>query len=359
MTTYPLDLEKKSYSYVERPNPAIIDLLRRRVLAGAPKSRILDIGCGCGANAGALKRRHSTAWVTGIEPSPRAAALARSSCDEVFVGTLQDWVASHPGVAPFDAVVLSDVLEHVAAPVPFLRDIVGLPGVRDAQWIVSVPNYAVWYNRLRTLVGRQQYAWSGLWDRTHLRFYTLESSRELLEYCGLSVVRSCCNAFPRAVVGSRAPHLFRKGCGWWGAPRTYRIPGLQGIPERGRALGVTGLWAVAKSSLGSRLCSPRGARRGWSALPRLPAASWTRLMTIPADFATRFEKEVDPQSTAPAVTLDRRAVRISAVSRVRQHPRASPGERTPPTLRWTEPEHYTDRGNGSPTLSTRLSAPRA
>jgi SAM-dependent methyltransferase len=187
LTTYPLDLEKKAYSYIERPNPAILDLLGRHI-GGLPRARILDVGCGCGANARAFKQRFPKFWVTGIEPNERAANLARRACDEVFTGTFQEWGASQPEIGAFDAVVLSDVLEHIADPIPFLRDLLALPAAHSAVWIVSVPNYAVWYNRLRTLAGLQSYGWSGLWDRTHLRFYTRESARKLLTYCGLSVL---------------------------------------------------------------------------------------------------------------------------------------------------------------------------
>ena len=81
-----------------------------------------------------------------------------------------------------------------------------MPALAGALWIISVPNYAVWYNRVRTLLGRQSYSWSGLWDRTHLRFYTRDSIRELIEYCGLTLVDSTCSP---SLVQSAAP-LLRK-----------------------------------------------------------------------------------------------------------------------------------------------------
>lgn len=202
---FPLDLASTSYSYVERSNPAIQGLLGKHVTSRRAGARILDIGCGCGANAAALKKSSPEARVTGIEPNARAAELARRACDDVFNGTLEDWAQSANG-ASFDALVLSDVLEHIADPISFVRSIGALPLARDALWIVSVPNYAVWYNRVRTLLGLQGYSWSGLWDRTHLRFYTRRSARELLEYCGLSVVDEACTP---SLVQSTAPVLRR------------------------------------------------------------------------------------------------------------------------------------------------------
>jgi 2-polyprenyl-3-methyl-5-hydroxy-6-metoxy-1,4-benzoquinol methylase len=184
----PLDLARTSYSYVERPNPAIVALLERHVLAVGTRPRILDIGCGCGANARAFKRGRSNVHVFGVEPNAQAALLARRACDGVFHGTFEDWAARSAQAEYFDVLVLSDVLEHVADPIAFVRSIRSIPALEGALWIVSVPNYAVWYNRLRTLLGVQSYAWSGLWDRTHLRFFTRRSARQLLAYCGLAIV---------------------------------------------------------------------------------------------------------------------------------------------------------------------------
>jgi SAM-dependent methyltransferase len=203
---YPLDLAQTSYSYVERPNPAIQKLLSSHTTRHRPTARILDIGCGCGANAQAIRERNPRARVVGVEPNARAATLARTHCDDVFQGTMDEWRASGRNEAPFDAVILSDVLEHVPDPIAFLRDLLSIEALKSATWIVSVPNYAVWYNRISTALGHQQYAWSGLWDRTHLRFYTRRTIGELLEYCGLKIVDHACTP---SLVQSTAP-LLRK-----------------------------------------------------------------------------------------------------------------------------------------------------
>jgi SAM-dependent methyltransferase len=202
---FPLDLARTSYSYIERPNPSIQSLIGKHLIASNAEARVLDVGCGCGANAAALRKQSPGIRVVGIEPNARAAELARASCSEVFCGTLDQW-APTAGSSAFDAVVLSDVLEHIADPLAFLRNIAALPAVRPALWIISVPNYAVWYNRLKTLVGAQDYAWSGLWDRTHLRFYTRKTARALLQYCGFSIVDEACTP---SIVQSTAPVLRR------------------------------------------------------------------------------------------------------------------------------------------------------
>ena len=89
---HPLDMERSAYSYVERPNPAIQALYKQHIASKNQSPRVLDIGCGCGANDREFKKRTPHAYVVGIEPNPRAAELASRTCDEVFPGMLEDWL---------------------------------------------------------------------------------------------------------------------------------------------------------------------------------------------------------------------------------------------------------------------------
>ncbi|HEY1536768.1 MAG TPA: class I SAM-dependent methyltransferase, partial [Polyangiaceae bacterium] len=187
------------------PNSVLVALLERHVLSERPSARILDIGCGAGANARRIVERAPLARIVGIEPNAQAAQLARKTCHEVFEGTLEAWLASAP-LGNFDSVLLSDVLEHTVDPIGFLRSLSALPNLRGAKLIVSVPNYGVWYNRLRTLAGRFEYSWSGLYDRTHLRFFTRSSLKSVLDYAGFELLDEACTP---SLVQSAAPILRR------------------------------------------------------------------------------------------------------------------------------------------------------
>lgn len=206
MSRYPLDLQNVAYSYLERPNRAILKLVDRVSRVRVEPMTILDVGCGCGANARAIRERHPKAKIFGIEPAAEAAEAAGTVCDRVFPMTVEDFLSSGVKLPAVDVVLLSDVLEHIPDPVRWLRELTAVSALRDAHWIVSVPNYGVWYNRLRTLAGRFDYQWSGLYDRTHLRFFTRRSIRDLLEYCGLRVESQRCTA---SLVQSMAPLLRR------------------------------------------------------------------------------------------------------------------------------------------------------
>jgi hypothetical protein len=200
----PLDLERTKYAYIERPTTELVSMISRHVVRNNPRAHLLDVGCGCAANARALRGRHPGLRVTGVEPNARAVELAREACDDVFHGTMDQWRAQVPPGTRFDGVVLADVVEHIADPIHFLRSLANTDALRGATWVMSVPNYAVWYNRLRTVLGLQSYSWSGLWDRTHLRFFTRRTARELLEYCGLTIVDEACTP---SLTQSAAPAL--------------------------------------------------------------------------------------------------------------------------------------------------------
>jgi SAM-dependent methyltransferase len=201
---YPLDLEAGRYSYLERPNRALLELAVDALRSGAPN--VLDVGAGAGANTRELRRRLPEAFLVGVEPNAKAAALARAACDEVFEGPVDRFFEHADTDRRFHLVLLSDVLEHLVDPLSLLRALRRHPSTRDAALVVSVPNYAVWYNRAKTLAGAFSYSWSGLYDRTHLRFFTRRSLRELLERAGLSIEKE--RSTP-SIVQSGAPLLRR------------------------------------------------------------------------------------------------------------------------------------------------------
>lgn len=201
----PLDLERTGYSYVERHNSTLVTLLEKHVLRSRPRARVLDVGCGAGANGRAIRAAAKDVQLYGVEPDEGAAGLARGAYDDVFHGDVKAWLDTNVD-EPFDAVVLSDVLEHIVDPIAFLRALAKAPSLAGATWVISVPNYGVWYNRVNAVLGRFEYSWSGLYDRTHLRFFTRASIRRALSYAGFRLVDE--SSTP-SLVQSLAPVLRR------------------------------------------------------------------------------------------------------------------------------------------------------
>jgi 2-polyprenyl-3-methyl-5-hydroxy-6-metoxy-1,4-benzoquinol methylase len=157
--------------------------------------KALDVGAADGFLA---ERLTAQGWsVTALERDPELAARARGRCKEVVVADLESAPPLLHG--PFDAIVYGDVLEHLSDPGAVLRtlDQTLAPG---GTVIVSVPNVAHLWVRLSLLAGRFDYADRGILDRTHLRFFTRRTLRELLRAAGLTVVELAVTPVPLPLV---------------------------------------------------------------------------------------------------------------------------------------------------------------
>jgi SAM-dependent methyltransferase len=154
------------------------------VPAGA---RVLDVGCATGYLAAELARRGCR--VTGVEADPLVADRARVHCEAVVIGDVEDDDCRRAlaALAPFDVVLCGDVLEHLRDPWSALAALAAL-AARDGRVVLSVPNVAHWTGRRALVRGRFPYAEHGLFDRTHLRFFTRASARDLAQGAGLRVV---------------------------------------------------------------------------------------------------------------------------------------------------------------------------
>jgi 2-polyprenyl-3-methyl-5-hydroxy-6-metoxy-1,4-benzoquinol methylase len=158
--------------------------VHNRVVDLVPEgARVLEFGCATGYMSEMLKARRGST-VTGIEIDPQAAEIAQTRADRVFVGDADelDFDDLLDG-EQFDAILFADVLEHLRRPDLVLRRI-GHFLADDGAIIASIPNIAHGSVRLSLLAGEFRYRTLGLLDDTHLRFFTLESVRELFEGSG-------------------------------------------------------------------------------------------------------------------------------------------------------------------------------
>lgn len=142
--------------------------------------RVLDIGCGRG-QVGRILSAQSRCRVTGLELNPEFAAEC-AGYERVIIGSAEDPATLASLGGPYDVIVCGDVLEHLREPELPLRAFHGLiaPGGR---LLVSVPNVAQIRLRWMHLRGRWDYTPEGIMDRTHLRWFTLASLRQLLHAC--------------------------------------------------------------------------------------------------------------------------------------------------------------------------------
>lgn len=114
------------------------------------------------------------------------------------------------GTPAFDAIMFSDVLEHMIEPEAALR--AAVPLLSDSGVVVaSLPNIRHWRGIKSIFIkGEFTYTDSGLFDRTHLRFFTRSTMLRLFETSGF-VVEECVGS---NVMDSWAARLLR-----WVTPR--------------------------------------------------------------------------------------------------------------------------------------------
>ena len=151
--------------------------------------RVLDVGCSTGHLGAALRARGH--HVTGIELLPELAAEARARLDRVIeadVEAVADGAVDVDLPGPFDCIVFADVLEHLRDPWTVVRWGASLLAT-DGCIVVSVPNVGNLQTFWALLVRRKwPYKPVGIFDRTHLRFFTRRNLPDLFETTDLRIV---------------------------------------------------------------------------------------------------------------------------------------------------------------------------
>lgn len=157
-------------------------------LPSNPSAKILEIGCGNGSTGTIAKAQGKCAVYVGVDVDERAADLARKTLDSVVLGNVEHIDFAELG-GPFDAAILSEVLEHLLDPwavVSRLQSVLQ-PG---ALIFASSPNVANLGLVRQLLKNRFDYAAAGVMDRTHLRWFTSETYTEMFENAGFTTLSS-------------------------------------------------------------------------------------------------------------------------------------------------------------------------
>lgn len=156
------------------------------------RHRILDVGCGAGNFGAYLKSSGKAVQVYGIELIPEAATEAATNLDGVKCADLdtldlprlhQEWQQQE-----FDYIVFADVLEHVKDPWAVL-DTFRSWLAPNGKVIISIPNVRHWSVIIPLILrGRWDYQDSGIMDRTHLRFFTRSTAREMVQRSDYNII---------------------------------------------------------------------------------------------------------------------------------------------------------------------------
>jgi 2-polyprenyl-3-methyl-5-hydroxy-6-metoxy-1,4-benzoquinol methylase len=161
-----------------------------RWVSDKPLKRVLDLGCSDGRLGGAL--RLSGHYVVGVDAVKLDGVVDR--LDDFVEADLNMGIPAEVG-SDFDVVLAADVLEHLAEPSLVLRQ---LAESLDSGGVVlvSIPNIAHWYARLRVMTGRFDYERRGIFDAGHLRFFTRRSFTRMATDAGMQIRRSSICGLP-------------------------------------------------------------------------------------------------------------------------------------------------------------------
>jgi SAM-dependent methyltransferase len=146
--------------------------------------RVLEIGCSGGCTGKLIKERLGVEFYAGVELMPDAAKQAAGSIDWIRCDNIEEMIEQgRLGELPagrFDAVLFLDVLEHLYNPWKVVNS---LSGILSAKGILvgSIPNAGNLYVLWKIMRDRFEYEDEGLLDRTHLRFFTLHTIRNMLQ----------------------------------------------------------------------------------------------------------------------------------------------------------------------------------
>ncbi|HYI41682.1 MAG TPA: class I SAM-dependent methyltransferase [Allosphingosinicella sp.] len=170
-------------------SPAYFSGVRTDILEELPKdpaARILEIGCGTGGTGEAALATGRAGFYRGVEFDPGSAERARSVLSDVVCANVE---TIDPALIAdsYDVLILSEVLEHLIDPwgvmkalAPFVK-----PGGRIYASSPNISHHRV----IRSLVaGRFDYVLEGVMDRTHVRWFTPASYRQMFEDAGFRTV---------------------------------------------------------------------------------------------------------------------------------------------------------------------------
>jgi SAM-dependent methyltransferase len=143
---------------------------------------VLDVGCSTGGLAATLLEDRKR--VAGVDFDAESVEVARGRGVDAFVADLESTTLSELFPSEkFECVIFGDVLEHLKDPGALLLSSRAMLKP-DGFVLVSIPNVSNASVRLALLTNRWDGRDIGLLDRTHLRFFTLDSFLDLAASAG-------------------------------------------------------------------------------------------------------------------------------------------------------------------------------
>jgi 2-polyprenyl-3-methyl-5-hydroxy-6-metoxy-1,4-benzoquinol methylase len=156
------------------------------VLRGEGVKRVFDLGCGNGFVADLLEKHGYD--VTGVDPSDDGIRLARQYYPHLKLhqGSAYDDLAGTYGTYPI--VISLEVVEHVYDPRFYSATLYSLLADGGLA-VISTPYHGYWKNLALAVAGQMDRHHSPLWDHGHIKFWSIETLRQLLREAGFKSIQ--------------------------------------------------------------------------------------------------------------------------------------------------------------------------
>tara|TARA_R110001583_G_scaffold70265_4_gene198908 strand:+ start:1135 stop:1794 length:660 start_codon:yes stop_codon:yes gene_type:complete len=167
---------------------------------------VLDVGCALGVNGDFLLQNNIAESVYGIEFDAKMAKEAEKCNTKVFCGDLnsQEFRNTIVKESPlFDYILFGDVLEHLYDPEKVLIDLKSKLS-KNGKIIISLPNIAHIELFIQVYIkGTFPQNSRGIFDRTHLRWFTRKDVFKLITDCDLKLIAYERKYRSRDAIGSK------------------------------------------------------------------------------------------------------------------------------------------------------------
>jgi SAM-dependent methyltransferase len=219
--------------YSDYANPELLDKIPLNA------KTILDVGCSTGALGAAYLRRNPHCRVLGIDADEAALEVARGRLTDVAAVNVEQTPMPFTVPEGIDCIIYGDVLEHLADPWALLAEHAKYLSPHGTV-LVCMPNVEHWSFAARLLTGTFDYEEQGLFDKTHLRWFTPRTMGNALSAAGLELS----DLAPRAIPAENAEKFVQT-----------LAPGLTALginPQEyfNRASPLQFIWRARKASAG-------------------------------------------------------------------------------------------------------------
>lgn len=166
----------------DKYNDSILSLL----LQSKPAS-VIEVGCMRGTLAKEYLSQEKNCIWTGVDIDSDNVIEARNFCTHSILGNIENMdLFSIPNIEGVECWIFGDVLEHLRDPWALLDKIKNISN-SPKKVIACIPNSQHWSFQVRVNAGMFDYQDDGLFDRTHIRFFSRETMIKMFTNAGFEI----------------------------------------------------------------------------------------------------------------------------------------------------------------------------